>query len=488
MSASSRYIALLTFCAGMLVAGVLVPLLTRSTDRPVAATTGLLAPSASLSQSAAAADGSTAPGAVAGSGGTAGGGTLPSDSGRRVATAATGAPIRRTASDVGVSADNVKVGVILLDLAGASKLIGGLAGASADDQQAALQAFFDDANAAGGINGRKIVPVYTKYDPVSGDANVNCNQLTEDDKVFTVFSEGVFGAPVLCVTQQHATPLLNIGGYINEYYARSRGLLFTFRPSKPRSARGGAFALDALGVLKDKTVGVFTSRAGDDDVAVDTGLVPALNQLGHKVAHISRLSADSTNSSQIPVEVNQMRASGADLVFLETNVVYDTQFVQQADSQGYRPLYALSDSDDNISDFFASNMPASFRAVGISANRTGEQRVNLPESPTDAHCRGVVEKATHTSLARGSASYETAMGACNLVREFVRGARAVGVNLTRGGFSASMQAIGSFPQAYAAGGSFRSGKFDAADLVRPLQADMGCKCWMPSGGFQPIHP
>ena len=189
--------------------------------------------------------------------------------------------------------------------------------------------------------------------------------------------------------------------------------------------------------------------------------MPALNQLGYKVAHISRLSADSSSSSQIPVEVNQMRAAGVDLVFLQTNVVFDAQFVQQADSQGYRPLYALGDSESNISDFFLSNMPSSFQAIGVSASRTGEQRVGLPESPTDANCRQVVEKATHTTLARGSAGYETAMNACNQIRLFVRGARAAGVTLTRATFSAGMQGIGAFDQAYTAGGSFRSGKFDA---------------------------
>jgi ABC-type branched-subunit amino acid transport system substrate-binding protein len=505
MRSPSRYVAVLTFFAGMLVAGVIVPLATRSTDREVAAVGS--SPTAATGSASgetpnvttqggspignAPTAGGSGPATAGGSGLATAGGSGPASGATVTTRGATGSAtsgVTRTASDVGVTADTIKVGVILLDLANASNFIGGLAGASADDQQAALQAFIDEANAAGGVNGRKLQPTYTKYDPVSGDANVNCNQLTEDDKVFAVLSAGIYGSPVLCVTQQHGTPLLNPGGYIDEYYARSNGLLFTFRPTKPRSSRGGAFSLESMGVLKDKTIGVFTSQAGDDDVAVDTGLVPALNELGHKVAHISRLSADNTSSSQIPVEVNQMRASGADLVFLETNVIYDTQFVQQADSQGYRPLYALSDSDDNVSDSFLSNMPSSFHAIGVTISRTGEQRVGAPETPTDADCRRVVETAAKKTLDRGSAGYEAAMNACNMIRLFVRGARAAGVGLTRASFSGGMQGIGSFPEAYTAGGSFRTGKFDAADLTRPLQADMGCKCWEPSGAFQPIHP
>jgi ABC-type branched-subunit amino acid transport system substrate-binding protein len=488
MRSPTRYVAVLTFFAGMLVAGVVVPLATRSTDPDVAtvdSSTSGRTPTSSLESGAVAAAPSDATPATGPSATPAGGGrpgTAAGSSGGGDVQAAA-----RTASDVGVTADTIKLGVILLDLAGATSLVGGLAGASADDQQAALQAFIDEANAQGGVNGRKVSPVYTRFDPVAGDGNVNCNQLTEDAKVFAVLSSGLFGSPVLCVTQQHGTPLLNMGGYIDEYYARSRGLLFTFRPSKPRSARGGVFELEREGMLKGKTIGAFTSRAGDDDVAVDKGLVPALNQLGYKVAHISRLSADNTSSSQVPVEVNQMRAAGVDLIFLETNVVFDTQFVQQADSQGYRPLYALSDSDDNVSDFFLSNMPGTFEGIGISANRTGEQRTGAPESPIDADCRRVVEKSAHKTLERGSAGYETAMSACNEVRLFVRGARAAGAVLTRPRFSAGMQGVGPFPQAYTFGGSFRSGKFDAADYSRPLHADMGCRCWKPAGDFQPMH-
>ena len=477
--ASLRYAVIVAFAAGMLVAGVVVPLATRSSERPVASIGA--APTTPL-----ATDGSgahlTTPDASAPGGDVAGGGPARTTVGGGSGAGAT-ATVVRTASDVGVTADTVKIGAILTDLAGATKLIGGLAGASAQDQQDALQAFIDEANRAGGINGRKITTVYTSYDPVAGDSTPNCNKLAEDDKVFAIVSWGMFGPPVLCVTQQHGVPLVNTGGFTDEYYRKSRGLLFTIKAGKARANRSTASDLDAQGVLKGRTIGVFTSRAGDDDVAVDEGLVPTLNQLGHKVAHISRMGTDGS-PSQIPIEVNQMRSKGVDLIFLNTNVVFDTQFVQQADSQGYRPLYALSDAEDNISDFFLSNMPSSFQAVGITANRTGEQRVGTPEPALDAECRGVVEKATGKQLARGTAGYEVAMSGCNQIRLLVRGATAAGIELTRTRFSAGMQSLGAFPQAYAGGGSFGSGKFDAADYIRTVRSDMECKCWKPADGFR----
>lgn len=524
MTGNPRHVGVLAFAAGMLVAGVVVPLATRSTDAPATPAAAIVGSPLTGGTTEQGAGPATDPAAAAGAGrqaatGPAGAGQQPAagaaGAGQQAATgpagAATGpadathagpaaAPSRRrssasgptggpsavklTATDVGVTSDSVKLGVVLLDLGAAGHLVGGLGNASADQQQAALQVYIDEANKAGGINGRKIVPDYTKYDPVNGDATNNCNQLTEDDKVFAVISEGVYGAPVLCFTQQHATPLINVGGYVDEYYQRSSGLLLTMQPTKQRSAVNSVYQLDAQGKLAGKTIGVFTSSAGDDDVAAKTGTVPALQRRGYKVAHMSDLSADTgTASSEIPVEVNQMRAAGVNLIFLQTNVLLDTQFVQQADSSGYRPTYVLGDSESNVSDFFLSNMPASFTGLANTVSRTGEQRVGAPEPAVDANCRTVFETATKQQLARGTAQYETTMGACNQIRTFVAAARATGPQLTRARLSGGYQGMGSFPLAYTAGGSFGPGKFDAADFSRPVVADMSCRCWKPAGDF-----
>src|SRR6185437_12405527 len=106
-------------------------------------------------------------------------------------------------------------------------------------------------------------------------------------------------------------------------------------------------------------------------------------------------------------------------------------FVQQANQQGYRPLYAVSDADDNILDYFVGRMPAAFQADAYTATRVGEQRAGDPEPAMDADCRQVVEKATGKTLARGSTGYQTAMGACNEIRLFARAVKANGADLTR---------------------------------------------------------
>ena len=76
------------------------------------------------------------------------------------------------------------------------------------DQQQAYQIFFDDVNAKGGINGRKLVPVFKSYCPINlATEQTACTSLTDDDKVFAAI--GTFydpdGNAQLCFAKQHRT-------------------------------------------------------------------------------------------------------------------------------------------------------------------------------------------------------------------------------------------------------------------------------------------
>src|SRR5436309_2225961 len=65
-----------------------------------------------------------------------------------------------------------------------------------------------DLNKQGGINGRKVVPVFAAIDPLgTAPAQEACIKLTEDEKVFAVMSFFNADAP-LCFVDSHDTPLL----------------------------------------------------------------------------------------------------------------------------------------------------------------------------------------------------------------------------------------------------------------------------------------
>jgi len=312
-----------------------------------------------------------------------------------------------------------------------------------------------------------------------------CLALTEDHKVFAVLSGGGFyGPPVLCVTREHRTPLIvSIDGSPEDYYTKSGGLLFTEIMNKHRILRVLAGELDRMDALRGHKIGIVDSDLPADKPAVDGGLIPALQRLGYSVAHRETVSGDpSLAASQMPLVAQQMRAKGVDVLLTPMNAIYVGLFVREADHQGYRPTYYASDFAAGTSDFVLTTMPDSYDGtLGFSSMRTGEHRTSTPEAPSDAACRATYERATGSELERGSDAYQSTLSACGLVQHIAVGAGAAGPTLTRKGFSAALQQQRGFAMPrFIATGSYGPAKFDAADFVHSVRADMSCKCWLPA--------
>ena len=68
-----------------------------------------------------------------------------------------------TSLGTGVTATQIKVGVMMIDFSCIEQFVDSVE----PDQQQAYQIFFDDINAKGGINGRKLVPVFKSYCPIN---------------------------------------------------------------------------------------------------------------------------------------------------------------------------------------------------------------------------------------------------------------------------------------------------------------------------------
>lgn len=394
-----------------------------------------------------------------------------------------------TASDVGVTPTTIKVGLGILDTGGASKFAPGAASASPDDQKAVYNAYIAELNANGGIYGRKVIPSYVTYDPLSADSmRAACVKWTEDEKVFAVMTGGYYGDPVLCLTVQHKTPYIGNIGDPDTEFQQSRGLYFTIAGSADRFLRNMVGELDRRGLLRGKKIGVLDDAGASTAPAVNNGLIPALKKYGYTVTVRQTLSSDtSTAASQIPVAVNQMRNAGVDVVIPGTNVVYISQFAQQANSQGYRPNYYVSDFAGNTTDvatlFYQNSMDANL--IGFTSFRFGEFRAGLPEAPNDAQCRQTYEKRSGKKLDRSNAAaYNTTMDVCNYFRMFAAGANKAGTKLTRTGFSQGLQNAGTLPFAYLGGDqTFRPGKYYGGDYLRPIRYAANCTCWTAAESF-----
>ena len=408
--------------------------------------------------------------------------------------AAPGAPAAAATGpfEVGLTATTVKVGFLLLDVGNVGKVGIGVPGVDPKQQQQAIQIIVDDVNRRGGINGRKIVPAYRAFDVLSeDDMRTACLSMTEDQKVFAVVAAGGYKpAQGLCVTEEHKTPLIALCCAANEYFRRSHGLMFTVYWGGNRMMASWVAEMDRHQFLQGKKIGILADENYDPgQYMVKEALLPALQRYGYKSAHTTVLSGDlSTAASQVPGEVQQMRIAGVDTILLMSNTVNGTQFVQNADAQGYHPRYFTSDWAGMNTDATNSNMPKSYDGtLGWTVGRSNEWRVGMPEPPAGAACRKRFEAGAHRQVHwnDGTADYGMIVSWCDELEVLLAGLRGAGANLTRAGWSTAVQRSGTLPMGLIGGGTFRPGRFDLADQVRMQQYHDDCKCYRPAEAFHP---
>lgn len=393
------------------------------------------------------------------------------------------------ATDIGVTADTIRLGILLSDVSAASDAGIDIPGFSEEEQRLQWDTFVEGFNASGGAHGRKLEPVYRLVDSLdTNDMFAACQAMAEDEKVFavaTVFA--VYADPVLCFTERFGIPLYTGDGPSGEQYRRSNRLLFGhFYMGKSRALINTTLELNGRSFFDGRTLGVLAADFPGDREAVTEDFLPLLEEIGHKPAHVSMLSSDAgTAQSQIPVEVQEMQQAGVDTIVLATNVVYASQFINQADSALYRPLYVGTDFASITQDLFASLTPESFEAVAYTAIRTGEARAGMPAPAYDETCmdRYEARNGVHPSWTDADSGYQPIGVVCSAIDRIGAALRNTGPTLTRPGLTQATQNLGTFPMAFSPEGSWTPGKFDSADFIRPLQIDRACRCWTPVGDF-----
>jgi ABC-type branched-subunit amino acid transport system substrate-binding protein len=393
-----------------------------------------------------------------------------------------------TATDRGVTADAVKVGFTVLDVGGAGR-VGIDIGISAEQQQAAWQAYVDDINARGGLNGRKIVPAYASYDPLSEDSGRRaCLSLTQDAKVFAVVGGFNFPSSVSCVTRENKTAL--ISGYAStsdELFAQADGRFITLYPAASRMMAMTVDALARAGRLKGRTIGILNQQANDPGAKTSARLEATLKARGFDVKRRADLSADpGTSSSQVPVTVNQFRSEGINTVFVLSGPSTSTQFVQQAESQGYRPAYHTTDWASMSNDVSVQNMPAAFDGTIGTTSYLGyaNKMPPFPETKPAARCREIYNARSGRKLAKiSTAEYAITMQSCDSILVFERAAKAAGANLTRASVAQAVQKLGALPLAIYGPGAYRPGKLDYAETIRLQVWRSSCSCWQRQTDF-----
>jgi len=240
-------------------------------------------------------------------------------------------------------------------------VLGGSSEQSTGDERGTYEALFAAANAAGGLSGHPIKGVY--YDLSSTSAKSQdqadqemCSLFTQDHKAVAVLtSENTTGAGIrACLTRAGIPFVKNYLADAGEATMRANpGFAVPDSLNLDRIAAVVPPALQRNGWFGTKPViGVVTEDSPDFAHATDQVLVPALQRLGYQVKSVARFPnvSDETGlqegSAQAGNAIVRFRGDGVDhVVFLSRNGINLTLFANAAESQAYRPRYALSSQD-----------------------------------------------------------------------------------------------------------------------------------------------
>jgi hypothetical protein len=430
-------------------------------------------------------------GAGGGDGAGDGGGSAPAGSNGQSAAAGApgceGATLRAT--DQGVTEDTIKIGILEAHLGPLAQL-GFSAGLEAD-YQAIMDAWTAELNANGGVACRQVTYVVEGFDVLSVDTMLAaCRRMTQDHKVFAVVTAGGYDSVAqLCIARDNQTPFINTEPQPAHWYAEAAPYLWSTLMSKDRMHRNHIRWLAESGeITRQHRVGVVYHGIPNVGPAVERSLLPELGRHGIEPTRVTKLSADDEQAiAQISQVVIDFQARGIDRVIMPMNLIFKTQFMQQAEQQGYFPRYTDSDHYFGCFDFVTGTYPArSWEGTScVSASQVAGMRPADLEAFADGH--PYQQYADQVYLRQHPGGYgpdeesadvqrsiHSVIGSLTLL--WAEAANRVGPDITRAAWGVEMGNTGSFDKHTAPHPwTFRADKWDGPDHISVVR-------WRAQGG------
>lgn len=335
----------------------------------------------------------------------------------------------------GVTDDAIRLGITYVDLAS----LGDVVNIDHGDYEAAYNAVIDDINADGGINGRRLEPVFAPILPIgTAPADEACVRLTQDEHVFAVLGFVLDDAP-LCYLELHDTPV--VGGVITqERLDRAEAPWFGVVPGVESITQKLIAAFDADGAFDGATVGVVALPA--DQELMDDVTLPALEEHGVEVAESATIDVPEDDQAaalaQVAVIAERFRSAGIDTVVTVGNAALTT--AQGLTPLDYRPRL-LATGFESLATYVAAE--EGFDATVVHDALTGGYATAgiQYDEPDMQECLGVVEDATGTAFPDPDTvepgdpePYVSAITACLQLSLFRQIAEAAGPSLDNGSF------------------------------------------------------
>jgi ABC-type branched-subunit amino acid transport system substrate-binding protein len=276
---------------------------------------------------------------------------------RRNSAARTGATAASTSggSGPGVTAKQVKVGITYVEGVDQAFAALGASAISIGDTRGIFQQMIDHINKTGGLAGRQVVPVYFAYQ-AAGDAEAQhqaaCAAMTQDTKVLFVtgltLGFGPTGNTLVPCLAKAGTMWLGPPSGDDVFWSAHRHFLFSPDAiSITREIANLADSAHAQGFFgPGAVVGLIQVDRPEIARAVQQGLEPALARHGLKVGQRIIVPSNDSFPAAVSSAVLRFASSGV------TNVMFAAPggggpyyFMTTAESQRYKPRYALSTWD-----------------------------------------------------------------------------------------------------------------------------------------------
>ena len=334
------------------------------------------------------------------------------------------------------------------------------------EQTKAIDLFVKQINDKGGINGRKINPIITTFDPTNEtEMRALCKTWTEGSPAAFAVLDGLgdwTGDNQLCVTQEGQTPFIGQWSTVTNWTNEGSPYLWWTGPDQAvilQAVVNWGLSANLLGgTIK---VGVIAGDRASDQLALNDYLLPDLRRAG-VVPVVKTIDANpddtSTTDTQAPLVIQQLRSAGVTSIIplMPFNVFYPV--LQAETAQQYFPKLLLSDYEESITAALGLLPVPYAKALDGQEGLTTETLAGIdddrPESqggydPGVRKCWTVWHQAYPQNPPGNQSDFieeqGPVVGWCQVISLFATAAERAGPGLDRRSFVTAMSKITDFP-------------------------------------------
>ncbi len=335
------------------------------------------------------------------------------------------------------------------------------------EQQKAILLYVKQVNDEGGINGRRINPIITNFDPASESGMRSlCKTWTEGSPAAfaVVDGQGAWtGDNQLCITQEGHTPFIGQWTTVTNWTTLGSPYLWWTGPDQAAVLRAVvSWGLSAQLLGGERKVGIVVGDRASDQLALNDYLLPDLQRAGVTPVVVKTIASDpaqtATTNAEAPLVVQELRSDGVDSVIplIPFNVFFPLLHAETA--QQYFPRLLLSDYESSIQ-VALGLLPVPYAQAldgqeGVTTETLSGVDDDRPASqggydPGVRSCFATWHKA-YPEIPPGNMSFyieeQGPVAAwCQAVRLFATAARAAGPDLNRRTFVTAMSQITDYP-------------------------------------------